>query len=290
MNTWRSLLLKEWREQRAVGLAILAVWVLVPLLTSLADWGGLHFGIYFTTILTMPMFAVFVGMGIASGEHSRGTIHFLRALPATTRRAATVKLIAGLFTLWVPILVVTAIYAVLIEFELEPNSKFDDFGFARAWGIASTIVSIGVASLLLASSILIWTVAAGANRKDEISAGAMAIVTIVAAYGTLLGFLWLLTKVYSDPSYMQRNSWLHPLIAGLPGMCAFTSDPNGATSLGGESWFGYFAPYLIVALLSHALLIGVFVERYGRESNRVWTLPLQRPENKQLDWLSPPQR
>ena len=122
MNTWRSLLWKEWREQRAVGLAILAVLVLVPTITSFAELGGLHFGIYFTTILTMPMFAVFVGMGIASGEHSRGTMPFLQALPATTRGAAAAKLFAGLLTLWFPILAATALYAGWIELTEERKS------------------------------------------------------------------------------------------------------------------------------------------------------------------------
>ena len=163
-------------------------------------------------------------------------------------------------------------------------------GFARAWGITNTIVSVGFASLLLASSLLIWTVAAGANRKDEISAGAVAIVTMVAAYGILFAFLWLLSKMTSDPSYLRQEGWLHPLIAGLPGVCAFTSYHNGATSLGGESWFGHFGPYLIVAIYSHALLIGIFLERYGRDSAGVWQLSLQGAESKQRDWLSPPRR
>ena len=42
--------------------------------------------------------AIFVGLGTAAGERSRGTLAFLQALPVPMWRVALHKLIAGLLT------------------------------------------------------------------------------------------------------------------------------------------------------------------------------------------------
>ena len=296
MNTpWRILLWKELREQWAVTLAILVVLLVVPPLTAGTDIGNLYFGIAAVIVFAMPLFAVFVGMGIASGEHSRGTIRFLQAIPVQTSRPAIAKLIVGLLTLILPILIATGLFNAWDK--VAPRLLTDHSRLTAAygmvhdvWGISSFFVNIAVIGSAVSASLLIWTVATGANRKDEISAGALAVLAIVAAYGSVFGLLWLLSKLTSDPSFMRQEGWLHPLIASLPGLCGFTTYHNGAASLQGSNWFGHFGPYLIVALLSHAVLIRIFLRRYGRVSTGRSKVGLLLPKSKQRDWLATPRQ
>src|SRR5258705_482510 len=58
----------------------------------------------------IPM-AMFVGLGIAAGERSRGTLPFLQALPIPMWRIALIKLVFSLLTVILPVLIT----ALLVE-------------------------------------------------------------------------------------------------------------------------------------------------------------------------------
>ena len=93
-GVWRSLLWKEWREQRSSIAILTAFFVLIPTLFSLRTPSN-YFAVYSMTLFVIPIMCLFVAMGIAAREQSSGTIGFLQALPIGPRKPAATKLTSG---------------------------------------------------------------------------------------------------------------------------------------------------------------------------------------------------
>ena len=172
-TTWQSLAWKEWHEHK---------WKLVsdhghPLgrdypralreLECASD--RLPAAMALVTFCTLPL-AVFVGLGEAASEASRQTLPFLQALLTPMHRVAAWKLLFGLVTLFVPVLL-AACLIYLWTFGLETSgevvrevSRMNSSSLTGSW-FADLLVIAGSVS----ASLFIWSAAAGVNRKDEVS-------------------------------------------------------------------------------------------------------------------------
>ncbi|QDS97844.1 ABC transporter permease [Adhaeretor mobilis] len=293
MNTpWRTLLWKELCEQWAVALVLLIILLAVPPLISLTDLDSIYFGVSGTVMLAVPMIAVFIGMGIASGEHSRGTIDFLQALPVATSRPAAAKLIVGLLSLIVPVVLAVGVFTLWHEIAprviSNPSRLTQMHGLVpRPWGIRHFFVGTGVTGILLSASLLIWTVAVGANRKDEISAGAWAIGVIVGIYAIVMIPLALLREKFGTVAYQTVDQIFDLILPAFPGGVAFG---ESQVFYLGSSWTGRFGLPLVVAILSHGLLIWAFLKRYGRVASSDSQSAVPTTTASQRGWLSAPRR
>src|SRR5690349_7981708 len=103
-GVWRSLLWKEWREQRSSIAILTAFFVLIPTFFSLRTPTN-YFGVYSMTLLIIPIMCLFVAMGIAAREQSSRTIGFLQALPISPRKPASAKLLWGIVSVTAPLLI-----------------------------------------------------------------------------------------------------------------------------------------------------------------------------------------
>lgn len=280
---WQSLLWKEWYEHKWRMAALAAIYcglVLVALLSSNNRHDGFGAALYLPIVVCAPL-AIFVGAGTAASERSRGTLGFLQALPVPLWRVALHKLALGLLTLIVPSLLVTGLIAAVDRWLDVTNLKYD----LTPLGVAMTpywLAHWGVVLLGISVSIFIWTVAAGARRSDEISAGATALLTMVGWWVGLLviGTLWI---PWGAP--VQNDSeiqWLLNLgIATAPvGFIVANIDPSNL----------YVREVLLISFGMHALLVACFV---GRFHNNPVNLAARSPRYvprafNRRDWLRPP--
>src|SRR6478672_1738213 len=121
-DIWTSLAWKEWQEHKwkiastiAVLFGLVICMQLTGMTSSVAE--STQIGIYLGGI---PL-AVFVGLGIAAGEQSRGTLDFLQAQPIPMRRIAICKLCAALFSLYIVVLIAALFF--LAARALLPNIR-----------------------------------------------------------------------------------------------------------------------------------------------------------------------
>jgi len=181
---WHSLAWKEWHEHKWKFASLTVIlWgaTSIAVLSNEIDNFGLSFGMLLLCVIPL---AVFVGLGTAANERSRGTMRFLQALPVPTWRAAACKLVFGLAIILASIaLTMALIWFWKLGFDLlgikyrgSMRMLADDSGvFVRLnWYLDGCLYCFAIAA-----SIYIWTAATGVNRKDEISAGVVALAAIV---------------------------------------------------------------------------------------------------------------
>ena len=246
-SVWSSLLWKEWREHRAKLFALLAVTlVFLP-----APWIGsdpretVQNGMILF-VLIMPAVSLFVGAGIAAGEHSRRTIGFLQALPIGTKKPAVAKLAIASAVAYAPTVL------LLLLFVLWGWLMPDDDIHAMYWGVYAYVATLGLASV----SLVIWMAAVGVNRSDEVRAGAI---------GLLLMLVYWAALAYLFPG--SREPW--PLWHRLLTAAAPAGMVNAAfyeELLGINFSRTNIAPILLTAAISHAILAAIYVYRFGRVS------------------------
>lgn len=274
-----SLIWKEWHEHKWKLAAITAVlwgimgvvfWFVKPI-----DVLGLAMGL--VTACMGPL-AVFVGVGAAANERARGTLPFLQASPVSMRRAAITKLVAGFLTLAVAIILVELlIWTCLNLFALNDTEYsgtirvFERNTFTGRWYFDCFLI---VSSL--ATSLFIWSAAAGVNRKDEVSAGAWAL-------GAIAGWGFLVFSGYSlfDKYEIPIPEWLKIVaISSIPGMCVSII----------ERWASHYRLLgLGIAIGMHGALAIWYVVRFGR----IEELEVRSPQAAVRDpahagWLAAP--
>lgn len=288
---WQSLAWKEWHEHKWKLVSITAVlWSIAALFLLDPDRGTigvLHVGLAMAII---PM-AVFVGLGTAASERSRGTLAFLHSLPVPMWRVAIAKLTLGLATVVLPALLSVVLCFVRIRC-YERVSFTAEFAAAKEVSFPFILTSDWYANaalflVLIAVSFYIWTSAAGVNRRDEVSAGAVAMTAIVAwcllvfAVWSALGNSFGTFKQW--PSILAQ--WCAVLtLATTPGGLATVKDATD-----GETAF--FLPAVFVATIAHSFLAFWYIRRFGRIAN----VEIRSPKTAtsaagQLDWLGPPRR
>ena len=284
-GVWRSLLWKEWREQRSSIAILTAFFVLIPTLFSLRTPTN-YFGVYSMTLFVIPIMCLFVAMGIAAREQASGTIGFLQALPISPRKPASAKLFWGIISVTAPLLFSLGV-AWLVRASLGSAAQeaiewdASNYGIAgQAWFQVRAIVPP-----VAAVSLLLWFSAAGVNGSDEVRAGAIGLLVVVLFWGMfgLVAFVLDLLKVYSVERVVDVGMAMAP-----GGIVTFDLGmPSVGRAERTSSWNWFLAAMMI---FSHAALTAIYVGRFGRlapgrrqtvESATVRELPT---------WLAPPRR
>jgi hypothetical protein len=135
--------------------------------------------------------------------------------------------------------------------------------------------------MLVAASIYLWTAALGVNRRDEISAGARAILLMVV-WWAIAGFL-MVRFFRQGPRTPISAAFLTSTISVSPGGVAALFDFNASRT-------GYLLP-LVLNVVAHVVLFVWFVRRYGKSpAARIQSPRTAKPFSERLDWLGPPRR
>jgi ABC-type transport system involved in multi-copper enzyme maturation permease subunit len=283
-SVWYSLAWKEWHEHKWKLAAIVAVLVGVTTASLLAtDRDRFSLAGVMLFVCMLPL-ALFLGLGAAAGERSRGTLPFLQSLPVPTWKAAVAKLIAGLLTIVVAVGITVATFSIWqVVFDLLGVGYRDSI---RAMTENRAPLEIGIwyvdvtlMCVLAGVTIYGWSAAAGVNCKDEISAGALALAVMVGWASLMLFVCDLLAGTTG-----RGQVWMQVLLLGtLPG--------------------GFFGDYLLhqapqyrpLFLLSlgftMALLVSWYVLRFGTIAvGSVRSPQAAVPLNRRLEWLGPPRQ
>jgi hypothetical protein len=261
----QSLAWKEWHEHKWKLVSITAIlWCVAALLIVIGMRDRAALGATQAAVLLsiVPM-AVFVGAGAAAGEQSHRTLPFLQALPVPMWRVALYKLGFGLVTIIVPLLLTLLLIFVSCQIA-------DSMGISLRSGMGMRIkpdeqflssnwyVDVALATSLVAGSLFVWTAAFGVNRKDEISAGAVALVAILGSW-LLLNMLWsvLLLRSTGVETARLRAIGVSMAPAGLLNLRPMADQQTAAVLFG-----------LASAAVTHTLLGAWYVRRYGRDETR----------------------
>lgn len=284
-GVWRSLLWKEWREQRSSIAILTAFFVLIPTLLSLRTPTN-YFGVYSMTLFVIPIMCLFVAMGIAAREQSSGTIGFLQALPISPRKPAAAKLLWAIVAVTAPVLIsLGGAWLVLSALGSAAQEAIDLD--ARIYGTDGTywFIARGVMPPLAAISLLIWLSAAGVNCSDEVRAGAIGLLVVVSCWGVIGFIAYVLNAlaVHYDQNMLRIASAMAP---GGVATFALEMPPTGSMMSKSTNYYR-FAVFVMFA--SHLVLAAAYVVQFGR------VLPGQ-PQNivgtvsQGPSWLAPPRQ
>jgi hypothetical protein len=204
-SIWLSLAWKEWQEHKwklvslvAIIVGISACMLLVGYTKSLSE--SLQISLYLSVI---PL-AIFVGLGITAGEQARGTLPFLQALPVPMWRVAICKLGFSLLTPTLAVLSAAAFFALSritlplfisgLDVSIPGRTNTPPPLWSHNWTI-ETLATI----TCVAISLVVWAAAWGMNRRDEISAGAMALVAMVVWWALLIAIWFIILRQGTGP-------------------------------------------------------------------------------------------
>lgn len=283
-GVWRSLLWKEWREQRSSIAILTAFFVLIPTLFSLRTPTN-YFGVYSMTLFVTPIMCLFVAMGIAAREQASGTIGFLQALPISPRKPAFAKLFWGIVAVTAPLLISLGV-AKLIYNAIGPGAyELLDFD-ASAYGTAGDVwfQVRAIVPPLAAVSLLLWFSAAGVNGSDEVRAGAIGLLVVVLFWGMLLLAAYMLEMLK-----VNGRGFFALGMAMAPGGIA-TGDLRNMTAVRFGQLSAWHLLLILAMLASYIALAATYVGRFGRlAAGRRQTV--EHVTVRELPtWLAPPRR
>ncbi len=284
-GVWRSLLWKEWREQRSSIAILTAFFVLIPTLLSLRTPSN-YFAVYSMTLFVIPIMCLFVAMGIAAREQSSRTIGFLQALPISPRKPAATKLFWAIVAVTAPVLISLGT-AWLVQAALGATAQEAIDRDARIYGTEGSywFIARGVMPPLAAISLLLWLSAAGVNCSDEVRAGAIGLLVVVSCWGAIgiIAYAMSTLKMHSAEELVKVAMAAAPggvvaLDVGMPPAGGMWKDQN------------YYRLLAFVVIVSHICLAAAYIGRFGR------VLPGQ-PQNaaaavvpRAPSWLAPPRQ
>ncbi len=278
----QSLAWKEWHEHKWKLAAIAAVLIGATSLSMLVeerDKLGLAFGMMFMCVIPL---AVFVGLGAAANERSRNTLAFLQAQPVPLWHVGIVKLILSLLTVFVPVVLTTwSIFAWswIFDFLGIEYSKRAMGGETGGIHTGNFFVDTAIFSALLAVSLVIWTAAVGVNRKDEVSAGAIALTIILGWMVIIWVFCWFLVQAGVDLYDWGTTAALSLTPIGIG---AIFGSPLTAPEIA----FGF-----CIVTIVHLLLAAFYVRRFGQTMERPVVSPkVALRDTRRIDWLDSPRR
>jgi ABC-type transport system involved in multi-copper enzyme maturation permease subunit len=290
-SIWQSLAWKEWHEHKWKLVAILAVpWGATSLL-MIADsdelghvWAVAQISMY----LCIFPFAVFIGVGAAAGERSRRTLPFLQALPLPMWRVALYKVAFGLISLVVPVLISMLLILVGVKcLELmRINSAFSIRMLTQDYtpliARQNIFVDMAIVESLAAAGLFFWSATSGVNRKDEISAGAWALIAMVAWWVLLISF-WgflLLGNTGVETARMRALG-----VGTAPGGI-FMLGKIAAAKVAYTRGVG-----VVAAMVACGLLAARYVVRFGCVAESEIRSPHAAIlDAKQSKWFAPPRR
>jgi hypothetical protein len=282
---WSSLILKEWHEHKWKLAAIAAVICGASTVALLAGEGD-EFGLAFAMMLfcVIPL-SIFVGLSSAASERSRNTMPFLQSLPALMRQIAAVKLGWGLITVIVPVLLACGIlflWKIVFQIlDVDFRSPEAIIGVqAGPFQTGSYFLDAAIIGAIVAASMYIWAAATGVNRKDEVSAGAVALSCMIGWSAVVIMLLFYLGKANRDVEAFS--------------LLVLSAVPGGVTILlsdGAPNPFGPLVLALSIAVVAHAALASFYIIKFGRTAEREVTSPrVARPDARAMEWLRPPIR
>jgi len=284
-GVWRSLLWKEWREQRSSIAILTAFFVLIPTLFSLRTPTN-YFGVYSMTLFVIPIMCLFVAMGIAAREQASGTIGFLQALPISPRKPAATKLFWAIVAVAAPVLISLGT-AWLVQAALGSTAQEAIDQDARIYGTEGRywFIARGVMPPLAAISLLLWLSAAGVNCSDEVRAGAIGLLVVVSYWGVIgfIAYVLYTLRVHSAQELVKVA------MAAAPGGIAALD--VGMPPVGGM-WKAqnYYRLLAFVMIVSHIGLAAAYIGRFGR-------VLAGQPQNvaasvvpRAPSWLAPPRQ
>src|SRR3954447_25525684 len=186
-SIWYSLTWKEWHEHKWKLASLLAIlWATSALALYYGERDALAMASLMVAFCVVPL-GLFVGLSAAANERSRGTLAFSQALPTPIWRFALLKVIFGLAILLIAIVMTLPLFYVwdrgpgLRGAESETIQQLNKEAFTGNFYLDVLLLCAS-----LAISMFVWAAAAGVNRKDEISAGAVALAAMVGWYVTLI--------------------------------------------------------------------------------------------------------
>lgn len=280
-----SLCWKEFHEHKWKLVSITAI--LCSIATILLFVGDTRDTVRLITVFVatcaIPL-SIFVGLGAAAGERSHRTLPFLQSIPVPMWWTAIAKLVFGVATLVLSMLLTTAfLYAAFlilwwcgIDFTSATRS-YEKYSITGRW-----YVDFFAAGAAIAASFYIWSSAAGVNRKDEISAGAVALAVMT---GWCLFLFAALVLINSGGPINSRNKWATGLLlSAAPG--GFIPGSTNPRDLSSGLWL-----VVVGALVTHLALATFYVRRFGRVSTGELSSPQVAVRNSvHTGWLGPPRR
>jgi hypothetical protein len=258
-SVWRSLLWKEWREHRLAAGALLTVATVIAAVYWRDDAQGFFGGLMGLLVFFMPVYAMFLATGIATGEQSRGNIRFLQSQPSPYWKHAVAKLT-----------VVSVIVAL-------PGLTLALLGwFAQDFvAIPPDSVTAGFAFAYVALSLLIWMAAVGVNRGDEVRAGMWGLLVMGSVWAAISFFVYRGDHSHEWPSYLRIIS------AAAPAGLSVLWDAESRL----EFNLGMFA-----MIVSHAALVACYILRFGHDAPATFQAVVLKSHSpsKKAPWLAPP--
>jgi ABC-type transport system involved in multi-copper enzyme maturation permease subunit len=266
-GVWRSLLWKEWREQRwrtALLVSLLLLLLPVPWLTG-PDYFNASLLVPLV-IFGVPTVCIFIGAGLGAGEQSQRTIGFLQALPIGMERAAIAKLIVGGVTVFLPWVATSAIVFVWIQWDVVNEVP----PLYMLFGLLMGVVSV---------SLVVWAAAASANLADEVRGGAVAFLTLFAPWA-LIGIV----------GHRLPEAVLSFLMSAAPGgIFAVAIEASGPQVAGlSASRLIYLLLLCATALMVNCAVTYSFVRRFGKATKAPARLSAVEGKPEKTAPLGPP--
>jgi ABC-type transport system involved in multi-copper enzyme maturation permease subunit len=219
---WYSLAWKEWHEHKwklAAVTTVLVATASVPLLKYERE--SISAGVMMMILCVVPL-AIFIGAGASAGERARGTLAFTQALPVALWKVAVQKLLFGVFTCVLPVIVTVAlllgIYYSCVYAEVQPPPRLGNpwFGYGSEMNVGKWLAVSVTAVISIAVSLFLWIAAFGVNRKDEVSAGAWGLLAVVT-WWALLVIVPILISERKQPDRSLAESVGELVMAASPG-------------------------------------------------------------------------
>jgi hypothetical protein len=267
-----SLLWKEWHENKRY-LAVFMAWMLLAVCFTLgyemvcrlrAVVGAFSgYALMYTLCAT-----IFLGMRVAQGERTAGTLTFSAALPVSLRRMGTYRIVGAVVTLTVPILVAAILLSVALANGLVEQALPRDMAnrvsltdrdtaplltaLEQLWCVAAIAALAGVESLLVLSFF-------GCRLRNQAQVG---LLGAVLAFATFIAGVMLWFGAERNPNAQLIYGAFLPQSLAI--QWGYGTDAGSYTDqeIAGHAWLalGLAVPLLI-------LLGRLFVTRYGSLRN-----------------------
>jgi hypothetical protein len=198
---------------------------------------------------------LFVAICVASVEQSDRSIAFVNALPVSTWKAATARVLIGWMTLVIP-LITTAVFCQ-IQVTLSDDMASRGIAQLAEWSGLSAhlaVTAMIAMAIVWCSNAYAWVLLATVNQKTELRAGLIG--TTVMALLLLATVLTLKHGDLNTGGVQQLLTWILMALNGT----LWISDTNAARPFESMS---YVSPIVHVSLIG--LLLTLSVRRYGQK-------------------------
>jgi ABC-type transport system involved in multi-copper enzyme maturation permease subunit len=201
---WRSLVWKEWHEQRwrlGFGIFLVGTFTLIGLRTRIVPDEQI---VLFSVMIGGMFFPLMVAMGMVAPERAEGTIVRLLALPVPIWKVLAAKALVGGIVCASP-MIVSAVIASVIAGDRE-----------MAWG---ELVGFYAMAVGVTFSVFTWLTSAGVRQPSEARVGLVGIGLFVGWFLIIGALSALGSELYEDRSLDEWVAAACPL-----GFMALKSD------------------------------------------------------------------